>query len=204
MIDENGRGVLIDWELAIRVKDENGTLARQHDRTVSHLPAFLWPLVSNFIHRVPQKAHALPDDQQSFLWIGRYYILLTFNPVILDNPDIDALISDYFEKSKYNRKGDYFTGGLAKGSVIRGDSVLCHLTVPNKKQMEQWFKKMLKVFTVTDLQKRLEANGFDSERLPDQLRLPKLDKHDGLEWIFRGSLDAEGWSLVRDAVDLVR
>jgi hypothetical protein len=57
MIDENGRGVLIDWELAIRVKDENGTLieskARQHDRTVSHSPASLWPLVSNFIHRVP-------------------------------------------------------------------------------------------------------------------------------------------------------
>jgi serine/threonine protein kinase len=57
MIDENGRGVLIDWELAIRVKDENGTpidsKARQRYRTVSHSPAFLWPLVSNFNHRVP-------------------------------------------------------------------------------------------------------------------------------------------------------
>ena len=40
MIDENGRGVLIDWELAIRVRHTHGASienkAGQRDRAVSH------------------------------------------------------------------------------------------------------------------------------------------------------------------------
>jgi hypothetical protein len=93
-----------------------------------------------------QKAHALPDDQQSFLWIGLYYILLSFNPVILDNPGIEALISDYFEESHYNRNLDYFTGGDAKFLLITGSGYLSDLTIPNSGPMERWYQGVLQVF----------------------------------------------------------
>ena len=46
MIDENGRGILIDWELAIRVRDKQGASIEnkegQYDRVVSY-PLLLGP-----------------------------------------------------------------------------------------------------------------------------------------------------------------
>ena len=55
MIDENGRGVLIDWELAIRVRDKNGASleneARQHDRAVSYSQTVLLSLLNLIVAR---------------------------------------------------------------------------------------------------------------------------------------------------------
>jgi hypothetical protein len=139
-----------------------------------------------------QKAHALPDDQQSFLWIGLYYILLSFNPVILGNPDIEPLISRYFEESHYDRQGDYFTGGDSKFSLILGRSDISDLTIPNNGPMERWYHRVLQVFR-DELQASFNRN-------PATQYQSRLDQHDALEQIFDEALNAEGWSLTRDGV----
>ncbi|KAJ2911406.1 hypothetical protein MD484_g9009, partial [Candolleomyces efflorescens] len=200
MIDEKGRGVLIDWELAIRVKDKNGTpienKARQRYRTGT------WAFMSCNLLEPKQlrNPHSLADDQQSFLWIGLYYILLSFNPTIPGNPSIEYLISTIFEENSYDSNSRNYTGGAVKAKVVGGRHLVCRLAVLNNKPMEQWLKNVLKVFKkVSQYQ-----DAFDDDDTPEVaprsggFTPSNLERHDTLERIFRDSLDAGGWSPTRE------
>ncbi|KAJ2914720.1 hypothetical protein MD484_g5701, partial [Candolleomyces efflorescens] len=195
MIDETGRGVLVDWGLAIRVKDANGALipgkVGQRYRTGT------WAFMScNLLREIScQKPHALADDQQSFLWIGLYYIIQSFNPIIADNPGVEVLIDQYFNSNTYNPNQNDYTGGAEKSMVIVGQSNLCHLEIPNNKPMEKWYKNVLKVFHDVEVAQIF----LDPLRLPPDL--PDLSRHDALEQIFRESLDADGWSFRREPTE---
>ncbi|KAJ2912024.1 hypothetical protein MD484_g8388, partial [Candolleomyces efflorescens] len=195
MIDEKGRGVLIDWELAIRVKDKNGTpienKARQRYRTGT------WAFMSCNLLEPKQlrNPHSLADDQQSFLWIGLYYILLSFNPTIPGNPSIEYLISTIFEENSYDSNSRNFNGGLGKAKVVGGTHLVCGLAVLHNKPMADWFTRTLDVFALDKLYRDLKARGRISQLAESQ---PDLEKHDALEEIFRDSLDAGGWSPTRE------
>lgn len=150
-----------------------------------------------------QKEHALPDDQQSFLWIGLYYIILTFNPTRPKHMTTQGIIKGYFEECIYNPELGSYEGGSHKQNLIMGKSALTRLAVPNNKPMEQWYKRVLSVFS------RVELAGFDPEpkffndeppHEPPQHPPSELDRHDALEQIFKDALASEGWSLTRDTV----
>ncbi|KAJ2912030.1 hypothetical protein MD484_g8390, partial [Candolleomyces efflorescens] len=196
MIDENGCGVLIDWELAIRVRDNQGApiehKAGRHDRVGT------WKFMScNLLaQKELRKPHGLPDDQQPFLWIGLYYILLSFNPVILGNPSIEELVAEIFEESLYHKNFHYFTGGRSKRLILAMEHVICELEIPNNNPMEDWFTKVLDVFAVDKLRGQLTARRVLSSLT--ELSQPNLEEHDALERIFRDSLDADGWSSTRE------
>ncbi|KAJ2912023.1 hypothetical protein MD484_g8389, partial [Candolleomyces efflorescens] len=197
MIDENGRGVLIDWELAIRVRDNRGASIEnksgQHDRVGT------WKFISfNLLQQKElRKPHGVPDDQQSFLWIALYYILLSFNPVIPGNPSVETLITKLFERSDYDKNLQCFTGGQDKGLLLTGLSALPGMAIPNNEPLEKWLKTALSLFHVFHLQSvmdrtsgaRVEWGGFTAS---------DLEQHDALERIFRDSLDAGGWSPTRE------
>ncbi|KAJ2912027.1 hypothetical protein MD484_g8384, partial [Candolleomyces efflorescens] len=214
MIDENGRGVLIDWELAIRVRDNQGATiehkAGRHDRVVSFPPLPLGPVgvkihgqgtwkfmsCNLLAHKALQKPHGLPDDQQSFLWIALYYILLSFNPVILGDPLIEDLISEYFEESRYQKNSHYFTGGNAKNLLLSGGSVLSRIAILDNKPLGKWLETVLSLFKAFHLQSLMDKSP-DAAVAFGRFTASDLEQHDALEEIFRDSLDAGGWSPIR-------
>ena len=65
--------------------------------------------------------------------------------------------------------------------------------------MEEWFKKVLEVFALTELHGHFIDPDpmFESilKKLPPK---PDLEQHEALERIFRDSLDADGWSPTRE------
>ncbi|KAI6013862.1 hypothetical protein EDC04DRAFT_2579081 [Pisolithus marmoratus] len=70
LIDENGEGVLIDWELAIFLDDNSGSnVLKRHDRTGT------WQFISVALLRNPVQLHALEDDIESFVHVLGWTIL---------------------------------------------------------------------------------------------------------------------------------
>lgn len=149
-----------------------------------------------------RREYALADDQQSFLWLGLYYIIFTFNFTLPQETSAEDIIEMY-EERRYNRARQVFFGGSRKQNLITGTGALARLAIPNNKPIERWYKGVLKVFKRAERRLLLEAE-LDSDEdaaLKPYYRHPsELDRHDALEQILRDALDSEGWSLTRDTI----
>ncbi|RXW20979.1 hypothetical protein EST38_g4875 [Candolleomyces aberdarensis] len=199
MIDENGRGVLIDWELAIQVKDEHGN-PLNHEARQSHRTG-TWAFISCYLLKGWHR-HELSDDLQSFLWVALYYIIRTFKFEVPMRPmGVEALLEQYFDYCIYDNVHDTFSGGAAKETLILGTSPLKSLHIPSNPPLEKWYKDTLQVFKDKAFQGILNhTEGQAGSPQPDHHSPLRLDNHSTLEKIFEDALASDGWSPTRDDV----
>ncbi|CAA7259406.1 unnamed protein product [Cyclocybe aegerita] len=108
MLDENGRGILNDWDLARTVAEiEKG--ARQRHRSGT------WQFMSHTLLANVKKLHKLQDDLESFVWLVLYYILHFMEHSKLG--DLESIAASIFEQNSEHKDGSV-TGGDGKLAVI--------------------------------------------------------------------------------------
>ncbi|KAG6875360.1 hypothetical protein C0992_004098 [Termitomyces sp. T32_za158] len=95
LIDENGRGVLNDWDLA-KHKDKLGE-SRRHERTGT------WQFMSCLLLGRQHVVHTIQDDMESFVHVMLYFGLryLQHNSTV----DAPSLLKQIFDEQVINKEG---------------------------------------------------------------------------------------------------
>ncbi|KAG9317806.1 hypothetical protein JVU11DRAFT_2029 [Chiua virens] len=108
ILTDEGRGLLIDWELAKLVSDIG---SRRPDRTGT------WQFMSAKLLQDPEKHHELPDDLESFLhvlaWITLRYVPAIDTYSVSDRHDDLSMFDEVCAK-----KGHFERGGRAKARAF--------------------------------------------------------------------------------------
>ncbi|KAI5984862.1 hypothetical protein EDD15DRAFT_2374764 [Pisolithus albus] len=112
LIDENGNGVLIDWELALFLNDPiHTTVAKRHDRTGT------WQFISAALLTREGHSHELADDIESFVHVLGWTVL-SYLPSPMDIIKRTAMVSLLYDHSFKVTTGQE-EGGLAKEEMLR-------------------------------------------------------------------------------------
>ncbi|KAF8056544.1 hypothetical protein FPV67DRAFT_641555 [Lyophyllum atratum] len=110
LIDDNGRGILNDWDLAIHVSDLRK--ARRHERTGT------WQFMSCLLLMDHHSEHTIQDDMESFVHIILYHALRYFRhnrtPLTL------GLIENIFDLEMTNLEGIRMGGDSKRSMFNRG------------------------------------------------------------------------------------
>ncbi|KAF8067994.1 kinase-like domain-containing protein, partial [Lyophyllum atratum] len=108
LIDDNGRGILNDWDLAIHVSDLGK--ARRHERTGT------WQFMSCLLLMNHHTVHTIQDDMESFVHIILYHGLRYFRHNRTE--DTLGLIQNIFDYEMANLEG-IRKGGDNKRSMFK-------------------------------------------------------------------------------------
>lgn len=108
LIDENGNGVLIDWELAVFIDDKSDFEVQDRVGT--------WQFISAELLQDPGQTHHLVDDIESFVhvlgWIVMCYVPNTMDRYICK--ELVSLLYDHSFKLSTGRE----VGGLCKATYL--------------------------------------------------------------------------------------
>ncbi|KAI6113749.1 hypothetical protein EDD16DRAFT_1122776 [Pisolithus croceorrhizus] len=111
LINGNGEGVLIDWELAMFLDDNSDSdIIKRHDRTGT------WQFISAALLRKPRQKHALEDDIESFVHVLGWTVLC-YLPGPMDGDRRKGWVSllyDYGWKDSSGRE----EGGYSKAYAL--------------------------------------------------------------------------------------
>ncbi|KAK7682789.1 hypothetical protein QCA50_014173 [Cerrena zonata] len=108
MIDENGRGVLNDWDHAVKVV--------RHGKGHAYRTG-TWQFISVALLRHPKKSHDLLDDLESSFWLLLYVSYIHFE---LDEGSLEpdfGIFNEYTE-TKFADGNYYALGGNGKTSLL--------------------------------------------------------------------------------------
>ncbi|KAG6874953.1 hypothetical protein C0993_011410 [Termitomyces sp. T159_Od127] len=111
LIDENGRGVLNDWDLA---KHKDPGESRRHERTGT------WQFMSYLLLSGHHDAHTIQDDMESF-----FYVMLYFGLRYLQHNyarRVPSLLKFIFDYEDFDKNGSAI-GGVGKGSLIMNSDI---------------------------------------------------------------------------------
>ncbi|KAJ3563196.1 hypothetical protein NP233_g9094 [Leucocoprinus birnbaumii] len=112
-INEEGRGVLIDWEFARRVGDiDSGKYP-----LVTGTWYFMSLRLLNWSTQI--QGHCVSDDAESVFWV-LLYLSLNFLPNNMEGPATVKAICSAFSERTYSIGVDRDTGGLLKSNFITG------------------------------------------------------------------------------------
>ncbi|KAK7682831.1 hypothetical protein QCA50_014215 [Cerrena zonata] len=113
MIDKNGRGVLNDWDHAVKVV--------RHGKGHAYRTG-TWQFISVALLRHPKKSHDLLDDLESSFWLLLYVSYIHFElDVGSFEPDFE-IFNEYTERKLED--GNYYTlGGNGKSCLLSGGEI---------------------------------------------------------------------------------
>ncbi|KAG6875245.1 hypothetical protein C0993_010163, partial [Termitomyces sp. T159_Od127] len=106
LIDENGRGVLNDWDLA---KHKDPGESRRHERTGT------WQFMSYLLLSGHHDAHTIQDDMESFFYVMLYFGLRYLQHNYRRN--IPNLLKQVFDSEDIDEDG-FVIGGLHKRFLL--------------------------------------------------------------------------------------
>ncbi|KAI0291947.1 hypothetical protein B0F90DRAFT_304810 [Multifurca ochricompacta] len=112
LIGEDGRGILIDWDLSKRVTKGVEEKARQHSRTGTWQFISIWRLLDPSC-----RPHEVSDDLESFFWVLLYEIAKCRSP---GKVDMTANMQYVFDMHSDVGDDGLVRGGLGKFSFLQG------------------------------------------------------------------------------------
>ncbi|KAJ3505210.1 hypothetical protein NLJ89_g7536 [Agrocybe chaxingu] len=193
MMNENGCGILNDWDLARTVVEiEKG--ARQPHRSGT------WQFMSHALLANVEKLHKLQDDLESFVWLVLYYILHFMEHSKLG--DLESIVAGIFEQNNEHRDGTV-TGGDGKWIVIsKRGHIGGDFQVIGNDPLTRWFDEALHSVafwyghhrTVETLQQQASIPGMAAmlKLLPDEKCQPLYD-HRAFVKYFETALERKDW-----------
>ncbi|KAI0295048.1 hypothetical protein B0F90DRAFT_1638675, partial [Multifurca ochricompacta] len=115
LISEEGRGILIDWDLSKRVPKDVDEKARQHSRTGTWQFISIWRLLEPSF-----RPHGISDDLESFFWVLVYQIAKFRSPA---NFDLSTELQLVFDDHSDARTDGLVRGGAQKFQFLGGGHI---------------------------------------------------------------------------------
>ncbi|KAI6110183.1 hypothetical protein EDD16DRAFT_1898042 [Pisolithus croceorrhizus] len=170
LIDENGKGVLIDWALAVLLDDQgDSNVIERHDRMGT------WQFMSAELLKNPGQIHTLQDDIESFVHVLRWTILC-YLPGPMDEVSrkewgvqtLGTFCDSAFrvrycnpptegDKRLYDFVRAEFSEGLLTEEMLNADSMHKYTLCVERLKNSQWFLN-----TLEDALKRPDWPGDDA------------------------------------------
>ncbi|VDB96754.1 unnamed protein product [Peniophora sp. CBMAI 1063] len=117
LIDKDGRGILIDWDMCVWCEDTS-----EMERIGQ--PIGTWPFISaDLLMARDPRAHLLRDDLESFLHVLFYHVL-RYRPMYPEGSDDRSILIDslkeVFDGARWRVPNGRVVGGKAKASFLAG------------------------------------------------------------------------------------
>ncbi|KAK0434022.1 hypothetical protein EV421DRAFT_1842230 [Armillaria borealis] len=190
--DGGGRGLLNDWDMALR-EDQLAQAARQAERTGT------WQFMSIGLLRDRKKQHLPQDDFESFIYVMLYHGLryLRHSKV---GPGLRDTIASIFDDAIDNGDGTW-SGGSGKASVTLEDKG--HLGVNFRfdcDPINEWIEEALLAIGEWRTYSTQQEASRKSSLIPGRPVAPAIDlatvvfrDHNDLKLLWKGALRMAGW-----------
>jgi hypothetical protein len=201
LIGQNGKALLIDWELSKHEAAENKPSGRKwrtvridmilsNDSNTNHKSTLqgTWKFMSIALLVSNRKVHEVRDDLESFLWL-LYYMLLRFTESNLSCMNLKDEMAQIFDAYVLQDDGQQATGGRGKRSEITeiADSKRTFDVAPC---LQSLLEEYAGLFTSIYI-----FNEKSTESLNKHMAaLDRLKKHDSVVELFKTALSTDGWS----------
>ncbi|KAG5646473.1 hypothetical protein DXG03_003523 [Asterophora parasitica] len=202
LIDEHGRGVLNDWDLAKKKSELQSR--RRHEKTGTW--EFMSCLLLMSISTRREKVHTIQDDMESLFYVIFYHCVRYF-------PHSKATATIYIIENIFQNRGKYADGTVVGGDNKRG-MILNQAHIGDDfrftaEPLQEWL-----VLIVSALQQWIEfakpAQGLWSKRtgapppaaFKDTSNPPEhldLRNHQFMDDLFQSALESTDWPLSNDA-----
>ncbi|KAG7448788.1 uncharacterized protein BT62DRAFT_992758 [Guyanagaster necrorhizus] len=183
-----GRGLLNDWDMAIRMADLDKP-ARQVERTGT------WQFMSIGLLRNRNKKHEAQDDFESFIYVMLHHGLryMTHSAV---GPGLRNIISSIFDIAIDVGNGQW-VGALGKGALVHGLGPLPQDFHFACGPFNQWIKHTIHAIkqwqTAQAQQPEVSAVALDTEPAIDLNKKPVFHDHSRLRDFWQAVLEMDGW-----------
>ncbi|KAF5381568.1 hypothetical protein D9615_005549 [Tricholomella constricta] len=199
LIDEQGRGVLNDWDLA--KKESELKRRRRHEKTGT------WEFMSCLLLLNHHSIHTIQDDMESFVHIMLYHGLRYF-PHTQTAIAID-LIRNVFDHQMVNDDDGMRLGGTNKRAMFKDEAYLgdnfCFRSVPLQRWLVKARKAVLQWLRCVNPAKDDGDSSDEGDLAPRTAPLRsrcKLYTHEGMDKIFRNALSLNTWPQEETPVDV--
>ncbi|KAJ8507348.1 hypothetical protein ONZ45_g10272 [Pleurotus djamor] len=192
LILENGKGLLNDWDLAIKIDEIKN--ARTAERTGT------WPFMSIALLGDPTKLHTVRDDLESFIWVVLFYGLHYLESTESKDPlELQTKVLNIFHE--YTTKSGKATGGAYKLLACHGSYIVLGPGLPNEFKFTRSsplttfiYDSLDRLVTwVEDSRRAVRRKGHDADEL--WLADPLALRHDHIEDLFATALKSKEWPL---------
>ncbi|KAF5381634.1 hypothetical protein D9615_005544 [Tricholomella constricta] len=198
LIDEQGRGVLNDWDLA--KKESELKRRRRHEETGT------WEFMSCLLLLNHHSIHTIQDDMESFVHIMLYHGL-RYLPHSRPITAI-SLIKRIFNDETVNDDGTR-SGGVNKRAMFKDEAYLgddfCFRSVPLQRWLVKARKAVLQWLRCVNPRKDDGDSSDEGDLAPRTAPLRsrcKLYTHEGMDNIFRNALSLNTWLQEETPVDV--
>ncbi|KAG6883396.1 hypothetical protein C0995_012354 [Termitomyces sp. Mi166 len=190
LIDENGRGILIDWDLSKREADLHRL--RRHERTGT------WQFMSYLLVSRDHFIHTIQDDMESFIHIMLYFAL-RYLKHSSGRWNVPTILSNIFDNEGYDLDG-HLVGGAGKRPLFMDKFCLGHNFKFSSAPLQSWWQWAL-IAARQWIQYSYDSVHGSSEGIPfpDQDTEPvevtnlQLCDHSKMAWMFKMCLASRNW-----------
>ncbi|KAJ3504553.1 hypothetical protein NLJ89_g7876 [Agrocybe chaxingu] len=210
MIDENGRGILNDWDLAKRIWIPGSDVLPKDDLARHSYRTGTWLFISGRLLIDPFRLHTLQDDLESFFHLVLYYAL-RYLPHNLGLLNLKVLIDQLFLEYEWNEVIRQYVGGKGKFLMILDGFSSLNVRFMDNKPLAKWLRDALGCLTefyqycinmasqITEDQDDEPLPSDESLRVPPSRLVPpppatiRLHNHDHFVSLFKTALATPGW-----------
>ncbi|KAF5371049.1 hypothetical protein D9757_010299 [Collybiopsis confluens] len=182
VITDQGRGMLIDWELSKKVP---GLDARTYERTGTHQFRSVRLLQATPKSNVP---HSQGDDIESFLWV-LIWVVARNAPHDMTDEHCAGILQSFDQQ---------IDAGSAKKRLLRGGKSEIQEMNLTTEQLTNLLTHLVRHFSG-----RYESEIFDMirEQSPERAEkwLQELETHDWMTSVLRKALEDDNWKALKDA-----
>ncbi|KDR84297.1 hypothetical protein GALMADRAFT_262601 [Galerina marginata CBS 339.88] len=186
MINDEGRGILNDWDLARTVSEmESGPRQKYCSGT--------WQFMSYPVLIQPDKLHEVPDDIESFVYVVLYFILRYMKHAQVHN--LECILLGVFEKWETTADGTIVGGGGKYHLVTSRAYIGRNFEVTNNQPLTDWLDFALDAVRTWHTYYTAPSKCFTGwKRIKVQERDPTsviIRNHDEMVKAFKDCLESE-------------
>ncbi|CAA7269097.1 unnamed protein product [Cyclocybe aegerita] len=207
MLDETGRGILNDWDMAKGSRASEGAVFPQDDLALNSYRTGMWYFLSARLLKNPLKIHSVQDDLESFFFLVLYYSI-RYIPNDQGIQELKELHAELFEECRWRSAIGQYVGGQGKFFMITEGYHSLSVDFMDHKPLQKWLRSALRCiarfywYCIDVERKHFEEHKDEALPVPRVLVPPLpatilLHNHEYFSSLFKTALEAPGWASTR-------